>query len=105
MGSWMEAGHEKDEAMIRSLNFQCHPTFSKKRKRPGNAVNDEHAYEIKPPQKAQKYVVQGASKSKGKEVMRTSDLKRSQTEVVGNLGTYYLQLVSESGSGLVGMSP
>ena len=29
--------------------------------------------------------------------MGTSDLQPNQTEFVGNLGTYYLQLVSEVG--------
>lgn len=40
--------------------------------------------------------------------MGTSDLLPIQTEIVGTLGTYYLQLASELGGGedcLVGLSP
>ena len=37
-------------------------------------------------------------KSSGEEVMGTSDWQTGQTEVVGDLGTYYLQLASEEGA-------
>jgi len=37
--------------------------------------------------------------------MKTSDVRSQVTEVVGSLGIYYLQLISEVGGSLLGLSP
>ena len=57
MGSWIGAGHQKDQAMIEAWTFQLHLSFSRERVEARNRVNEQYGGLKKPPYKATKCVV------------------------------------------------
>ena len=55
MGSWIEAGHQKDQAMIRSLELSAPPLIVQRVKGSGNRVDEiYYAYELNPDIKSSK---------------------------------------------------
>ena len=62
VGFWMRAGHHKDQAMNRSLEFSAlPPPFSWEGRRVKMELMSDHIYGLKPPKNPSKYEVRRAS--------------------------------------------